>query len=96
MQGLHLTADLRGCSPTQAALTEPARLRELCLRAVRKAGLQPVGELFHHFAPALPLIAVGFERGERGAVARVGVKGAVQRGVRLVVMFVSFEEVCGA
>ena len=52
MQGLHLTADLRGCSHTQAAMTEPAPLRELCLRAVREAGLQPVGELFHRFTPA--------------------------------------------
>jgi S-adenosylmethionine decarboxylase len=52
MQGLHLTADLRGCAPTQAALTEPDALRRLCLQAVRDAGLLPVGELFHRFPPA--------------------------------------------
>jgi S-adenosylmethionine decarboxylase len=34
MQGLHLTADLHGCDPALAPMTEP------------------VGELFHHFAPS--------------------------------------------
>jgi S-adenosylmethionine decarboxylase len=48
MQGLHLTADLRGC-PVQPALTEPAALRRLCLEAVAASGLSPVGELFHRF-----------------------------------------------
>ena len=48
MQGLHLTADLRGC-PEQPALTEPAALRRLCLEAVAASGLSPVGELFHRF-----------------------------------------------
>ena len=67
MQGLHLTADLRGCSPTQAAMTEPARLRELCLRAVREAGLQPVGELFHRFTPA-PGAAAAAPTGITGVV----------------------------
>jgi S-adenosylmethionine decarboxylase len=52
MHGLHLTADLRGCAPERPAMTEPAALRALCLGAVRGAGLQPVGELFHRFAPA--------------------------------------------
>jgi S-adenosylmethionine decarboxylase len=49
MLGLHLTADLRGCPTHHPAMTEPAALRELCLAAVRAAGLQPVGELFHRF-----------------------------------------------
>jgi S-adenosylmethionine decarboxylase len=49
MQGLHLTADLRGCAPTLAAMTDPAALRTICLAAVREAGLLPVGELFHRF-----------------------------------------------
>ena len=49
MQGLHLTADLRGCDPTQPAMTDLDALRRLCLAAVREAGLQPVGELFHRF-----------------------------------------------
>jgi S-adenosylmethionine decarboxylase proenzyme len=51
MHGLHLTADLRGCSPEQPAMTDPAQLRELCMAAVRDAGLHPVGELFHRFEP---------------------------------------------
>ena len=57
MQGLHLTADLRGCSPVQPAMTQPERLRDLCLASVREAGLQPVGNLFHRFAPAPGLLA---------------------------------------
>jgi S-adenosylmethionine decarboxylase len=52
MLGLHLTADLRGCASTQAALTDPDALRRLCLDAVAGAGLLPVGELFHRFPPA--------------------------------------------
>jgi S-adenosylmethionine decarboxylase len=51
MQGLHLTADLRGCAPTLPAMTELDALRRLCLGAVRAAGLAPVGELFHRFPP---------------------------------------------
>ena len=50
MQGLHLTADLHGCAPSMPTLmTEPALLRELCLRVVADAGLSAVGELFHRF-----------------------------------------------
>jgi S-adenosylmethionine decarboxylase len=52
MHGLHLTADLRGCSPKETALTDPDALRGLCLRSVAAAGLQPVGELFHTFPAA--------------------------------------------
>ncbi len=51
MHGLHLTADLRGCAAGTPELTDPAALRERCLAAVAAAGLQPVGELFHRFAP---------------------------------------------
>jgi S-adenosylmethionine decarboxylase len=51
MQGLHLTADLRGCAPGTAALTDPNALRSLCLQAVSDAGLTAVGELFHRFPP---------------------------------------------
>jgi S-adenosylmethionine decarboxylase proenzyme len=48
MRGLHLTADLHRC--TGAALrAEALALRELMLAAVRRAGLTPVGELFHPF-----------------------------------------------
>ena len=51
MDGLHLTADLRGCASQQLAMTEPAALRDVCLAAVGAAGLSPVGELFHRFPP---------------------------------------------
>ena len=49
MHGLHLTADLHQCPPQRPVMTEPAALRELCIAAVRRAGLTPVGELFHRF-----------------------------------------------
>ena len=49
MQGMHLTADLRGCAYDTAALTQPEALRALCLAEVSAAGLQPVGDLFHAF-----------------------------------------------
>jgi S-adenosylmethionine decarboxylase len=52
MHGLHLTADLRGCSPETPALTDPHALRRACLAAVESAALQPVGELFHTFPDA--------------------------------------------
>ncbi|KPF43231.1 S-adenosylmethionine decarboxylase [beta proteobacterium AAP51] len=49
MQGLHLTADLRGCAATLAPMHDTEALRQLCLAAVAKAGLQAVGECFHRF-----------------------------------------------
>jgi S-adenosylmethionine decarboxylase len=49
MQGLHLTADLRGCHTGQPAFTDTAALRQLCLQAVQRQGLTAVGELFHRF-----------------------------------------------
>ena len=52
MHGLHLTADLRDCPVDRRVMTEPDALRAACLAAVHAAGLQPVGELFHRFAPA--------------------------------------------
>jgi len=52
MQGLHLTADLRGCPVARPAMTQPQALRSACLAAVRRAGLASVGELFHRFTPA--------------------------------------------
>lgn len=52
MQGLHLTADLHGCDPRGAAMTDTEALRRLCLASVRNSGLAPVGELFHRFAVA--------------------------------------------
>jgi S-adenosylmethionine decarboxylase proenzyme len=50
MQGLHLTADLRGCAADAPAMTDPAALRAACLDAVEAVGLKAVGELFHRFA----------------------------------------------
>lgn len=49
MQGVHLTADLHGCPAGLPAMGDPQALRTVCLQAVRAAGLQPVGELFHRF-----------------------------------------------
>ena len=49
MHGLHLTADLRHCLASQAALVDTAALRRLCLAAVQSVGLHAVGELFHRF-----------------------------------------------
>ena len=51
MQGLHLTADLRGCACALPVMCDPQALRTLCLQSVAAAGLQPVGELFHRFPP---------------------------------------------
>lgn len=53
MQGLHLTADLRGCDPRQPLMTEPEALRACCVQAVADAGLGAVAELFHRFTPAV-------------------------------------------
>jgi S-adenosylmethionine decarboxylase len=49
MLGLHLTADLHGCSAAAPPMHDAAALRRLCLGAVAGAGLQAVGELFHPF-----------------------------------------------
>jgi S-adenosylmethionine decarboxylase proenzyme len=49
MNGVHLTADLSGCTAAVAAMTDARALRDCCLEAVRVAGLRPVGELFHAF-----------------------------------------------
>jgi S-adenosylmethionine decarboxylase len=49
MQGLHLTADLRGCDAKSAVMVDVAALRVRCLQAVAQAGLLAVGELFHRF-----------------------------------------------
>lgn len=53
MQGLHLTADLRGCDPALPLMTDPAALRRCCVDAVAEAGLGAVAELFHRFTPAV-------------------------------------------
>ena len=67
MHGLHLTADLRDCPVQRRTMTDPDALRALCLASVREAGLQPVGELFHRFAPA-PGAPIGEPVGITGVV----------------------------
>jgi hypothetical protein len=49
MQGLHLTADLRGCQCDSAWLLDAPLLGVACRDAVQAAGLQAVGALFHGF-----------------------------------------------
>ncbi len=49
MQGLHLTADLRGCASASALMRDVQALRVLCLKSVAAVGLDAVGELFHTF-----------------------------------------------
>ena len=66
MHGLQLTADLRGCAPGRAAMTDPGVLREACRRAVAAAGLTPVGELFNRFG----------RDGTRSAADGIGTSGA--------------------
>jgi S-adenosylmethionine decarboxylase proenzyme len=52
MQGLHLTADLRGCDPARALMLDPEALAVCCRSAVADADLVGVAECFHRFAPA--------------------------------------------
>ncbi|MBV7541417.1 adenosylmethionine decarboxylase [Acidovorax sp. sic0104] len=49
MQGLHLTADLRDCRCAPEWLLDAAALGQACADAVRHAGLQAVGQVFHEF-----------------------------------------------
>ncbi|OYW17636.1 MAG: adenosylmethionine decarboxylase [Burkholderiales bacterium 12-64-5] len=49
MQGLHLTADLRGCRCAPQRMLDAAALSLACTDAVRAAGLQAVDQLFHTF-----------------------------------------------
>jgi S-adenosylmethionine decarboxylase proenzyme len=68
MRGLHLTADLRGCSAARPVMTTPAVLRSTCLDAVAAAGLSAVGELFHRFATGAPQEGGGAPAGITGVV----------------------------
>jgi S-adenosylmethionine/arginine decarboxylase-like enzyme len=72
MQGLHLTADLHACRAPEALMTDSGTLRALCLRVVADAGLTPVGELFHRFAPPAGATPHG-----AGAPGPAGVTGVV-------------------
>lgn len=67
MHGLHLTADLHDCPTGQDVMTKLDALRKTCVNAVGAAGLQPVGELFHRFAPG-PLAPAGAPTGVTGVV----------------------------
>lgn len=49
MNGLHLTADLRGCRCNGAWLTDADRLLAACVAMVHEAGLQAVAQLAHRF-----------------------------------------------
>lgn len=52
MDGLHLTADLRGVDPALALMRDAQALSALCRDAVVQAGLSGVAELFHRFGAA--------------------------------------------
>lgn len=52
MDGLHLTADLRGVAPALPPMRDAQALAALCRRAVEQSGLAGVAELFHRFGPA--------------------------------------------
>ena len=49
MEGLHLTADLRGCRCEGAWLTDASRLLARCVALVQTAELQAVAQLAHRF-----------------------------------------------
>jgi S-adenosylmethionine decarboxylase len=49
VDGLHLTADLRGCRCDGAWLTDADRLLARCVDMVRASGLQAVAQLAHRF-----------------------------------------------
>lgn len=49
IDGLHLMANLHGCSGAESLLREVAVLRAKCLQLVAESGLGAVGECFHQF-----------------------------------------------
>jgi S-adenosylmethionine decarboxylase len=51
MNGLHLTADLRGVDPALTPMRSTDALAALCRHAVTRSGLTGVAELFHRFSP---------------------------------------------
>ena len=81
MQGLHLTADLRGCAAERRLMTEPQALRAVCLDAVTGAGLMAVGDLFHGFeaanAPPAAAMARAAVATQAAAAQAAGVTGVV-------------------
>lgn len=53
MDGLHLTADLRGVDPALPLMSDVAALAAQCRVAVQRSGLTAVAELLHRFAPTV-------------------------------------------
>ena len=51
MDGIHLLGEWYGCPPTKPELRDADTLRNLCIAAVKDAGLTIVGERFHQFEP---------------------------------------------
>jgi S-adenosylmethionine decarboxylase len=51
MKGLHLIADLHGCPEGTTEMTDADALVARCLAAAKAAGLLPVSQAFHRFAP---------------------------------------------
>jgi S-adenosylmethionine decarboxylase len=52
LDGLHLTADLRGVDPALALMRDGEALAAVCREAVVQSGLSGVAELFHRFGAA--------------------------------------------
>jgi S-adenosylmethionine decarboxylase len=52
LDGLHLTADLRGVDAALPVMRDPDALAALCRAAVAASGLSGVAELFHRFGAA--------------------------------------------
>jgi S-adenosylmethionine decarboxylase len=52
MRGLHLIADLSGCSAIHALHWDAPALLAHCRRAVETVGLHAVGDVVHSFGPA--------------------------------------------
>ncbi len=52
LDGLHLTADLRGVDPALALMSDAEALAAMCRDTVVASGLTGVAELFHRFGAA--------------------------------------------
>ena len=52
MQGIHLTADIKGCRVNRGLMTDAAKLRSACLTLVDLSGLTAVSDVFFEFPAA--------------------------------------------
>ena len=52
MQGLHLTADIKGCRINHGLMTDASKLRSTCLTLVELSGLTAVSDVFFEFPAA--------------------------------------------